>query len=131
MRQSTQATTTEGHFTMAYTSLPQGAHLVQNGVEYTVWAPERKSVDVLVVTTGGAIARKIPMVRRDEGYFSATDPLGEAGDRYLLCLDNEATFPPPVSRYQPEGVHGPGEVIDPRRTSGRMPPGRDPPFAIS
>ncbi len=95
-------------------SLPQGAQVVPSGVEYTVWAPERQRVDVLIVTTGGAVARTIPMTRRDDGHFTAIDPQGRVGDRYLHHMDGEFTFPPPVSRFQPEGVHGPAEVIDHR-----------------
>jgi maltooligosyltrehalose trehalohydrolase len=35
------------------------------------------------------------------------------GARYLYVLDGEYARPDPVSRFQPEGVHGPSEVIDP------------------
>lgn len=99
---------------MAYTSLPQGAHVLDNGVQYTIWAPKRESMEVQILTTGGAMARSVPMICRRDGLFQAIDPLGRAGDRYLIHLDGESTFPPPMSRFQPEGVHGPGEVIDPR-----------------
>jgi maltooligosyltrehalose trehalohydrolase len=37
-----------------------------------------------------------------------------AGTRYRFLLDGaEPAFPDPVSRFQPEGPHGPSEVIDP------------------
>ena len=36
-----------------------------------------------------------------------------------------AVFPDPSSRFQPEGVHGPSEVVDPRRSTGRTTPGAD------
>ena len=32
-------------------------------------------------------------------------------------------FPDPASRFQPEGVHGPSEVVDPRRSPGPTPAG--------
>ncbi|MGV3533960.1 MAG: alpha-amylase family glycosyl hydrolase, partial [Chthoniobacteraceae bacterium] len=99
---------------MGYTSLPQGAHIVERGVQYRIWAPARKMLDVVVKTSGGATARTVPMKPIGGGYFEAVDPLGQAGDRYMISLDGEVVYPPPASRFQPEGVHGPGEVIDPR-----------------
>jgi maltooligosyltrehalose trehalohydrolase len=37
------------------------------------------------------------------------------GARYRYRLNGRQTFPDVASRYQPEGVHGPSEVIDPAR----------------
>src|SRR5262249_2415703 len=43
-----------------------------------------------------------------------------AGARYRFCLDGEpALYPDPASRFQPEGPHGPSEVVDPSRYSWR------------
>ena len=48
----------------------------------------------------------------------------KAGDRYLLKLDDESRrFPDPASRFQPEGPHGPSEIIDPVGSPGAMPTG--------
>jgi maltooligosyltrehalose trehalohydrolase len=99
---------------MGYTSLPQGANIVEHGVHYRIWSPARKMLDVVVQNSGGAVARTVPMKPAGGGYFEATDPLGKAGDLYKISLDGEQPSPPPGSRFQPEGVHGPGEVIDPR-----------------
>ncbi|MGE5596447.1 MAG: malto-oligosyltrehalose trehalohydrolase, partial [Hyphomicrobiales bacterium] len=50
------------------------------------------------------------------------------GARYRYRLDGE-DFPDPCSRSQPEGVHGPSEVVDPRtfewHDSGWTPPERE------
>jgi maltooligosyltrehalose trehalohydrolase len=35
-----------------------------------------------------------------------------AGRRYRYRIDGKAAFPDPASRSQPEGVHGPSEVVD-------------------
>jgi maltooligosyltrehalose trehalohydrolase len=47
------------------------------------------------------------------GYFSGwTD--ARAGDRYQFRLDGAAEcYPDPASRYQPEGPHGPSQIVDP------------------
>src|SRR5204862_3900830 len=50
------------------------------------------------------------------GYFSAHVPFAEAGRRYRFRLDSGA-FPDPASRFQPEGPHGPSQLVDPRRFS--------------
>src|SRR5215472_16319132 len=36
-----------------------------------------------------------------------------AGDRYAYLVDDGTPIPDPVSRFLPEGVHGPSEIIDP------------------
>jgi maltooligosyltrehalose trehalohydrolase len=36
----------------------------------------------------------------------------EPGARYVFRLENDRDRPDPASRYQPEGVHGPSEVVD-------------------
>jgi maltooligosyltrehalose trehalohydrolase len=49
-----------------------------------------------------------------DGYFSLTVPTAEAGMRYRFRLDRgEIILPDPASRYQPEGPHGPSEIVDP------------------
>ena len=35
------------------------------------------------------------------------------GSRYKYRLDRGQSYPDPASRFQPEGVHGPSEVVDP------------------
>ena len=92
------------------TPLP-GAFPTDAGVRYRVWAPEKHSVEALV--NGGA--RTVALQPAGDGFFEATDPDGRAGDLYKFRLDGDdgQTFPDPVSRYQPEGVHGPSMVIKP------------------
>jgi maltooligosyltrehalose trehalohydrolase len=52
-------------------------------------------------------------MRRDDcGYFKVQVPGTQAGSRYLYELDGSIERPDPASRFQPEGVHGPSEVVD-------------------
>jgi hypothetical protein len=37
----------------------------------------------------------------------------QAGDRYTFLVDGKGLFPDLASRYQPEGPHGWGEIVDP------------------
>jgi maltooligosyltrehalose trehalohydrolase len=57
----------------------------------------------------------IPLPAEEHGYFGRTVSGVTAGDRYRYTVGGQGPFPDPVSRYQPEGVHGPSEVVDPSR----------------
>lgn len=54
------------------------------------------------------------MERRARGYWQLTVPGIAGGARYLYALDNGLVRSDPGSHFQPEGVHGPSEVVDPR-----------------
>jgi maltooligosyltrehalose trehalohydrolase len=56
----------------------------------------------------------VPMTGDAKGRFEVTVPDIAAGTRYLYRLDGGDGRPDPYSRFQPEGVHGPSEVVDPR-----------------
>lgn len=55
----------------------------------------------------------VSLERDDRGYFSgAVSGIG-AGQRYFLRVDDDQRdYPDPASCFQPEGVHGPSEVVD-------------------
>ena len=53
------------------------------------------------------------------GWREATVEGVGAGARYFYLLDGERRRPDPASRAQPDGVHGPSEVVDPRRFAWR------------
>ncbi|HYZ39072.1 MAG TPA: malto-oligosyltrehalose trehalohydrolase, partial [Stellaceae bacterium] len=89
--------------------LPFGAELTPDGVRFRVWAPRAKAV---ALQLEGADGGAIPMVREPNGWFSLSNELARPGDRYRFLVNGRA-YPDPASRYQPEGVHGPSEVIDP------------------
>jgi maltooligosyltrehalose trehalohydrolase len=49
------------------------------------------------------------------GYFSGYLPEATDGTRYRYQLDGAEIYPDPVARFQPEGPHGPSQVVDPSR----------------
>ena len=56
------------------------------------------------------------MIRLDKserGYFEGIGQGVYDGDSYLYVLDDTSRFPDPASRFQPFGVHGPSQIIDP------------------
>jgi maltooligosyltrehalose trehalohydrolase len=86
-----------------------GAEPGAAGVHFRVWAPDRKRVDVLVE---GRRAPH-PLAVETGGFYAALVPGIGPGTRYRYRLDGGDAFPDPASRFQPEGPHGPSEVIDP------------------
>ncbi|MGE5443159.1 MAG: malto-oligosyltrehalose trehalohydrolase [Ignavibacteriales bacterium] len=87
-----------------------GAEVLSDGVRFRVWAPKRKSVDVVIENRNEAI---IPLHSDGNGYFSVVVSNLEAGSLYKYRLDEDEKYPDPCSRFQPEGPHGPSMVIDP------------------
>jgi maltooligosyltrehalose trehalohydrolase len=53
------------------------------------------------------------MERLADGVFTRHLPGAPPGTRYQYRLDGERYRPDPVSRWQPEGVHGPSVAVDP------------------
>jgi maltooligosyltrehalose trehalohydrolase len=88
---------------------PVGAEVRAGGAHFRVWAPKRRAVDV--VFDGGHDTA--PLAREDGGYFASFVSGAAAGLRYRFRLDGGDAFPDPASRFQPEGPHGPSELIDP------------------
>ena len=76
--------------------------------QFVVWAPKCREVSISIVSPEQT---KIKLTRRDRDYFTGTARVG-AGARYLVHPDDNDGRPDPASRFQPEGVHGPSEVVD-------------------
>ncbi len=79
-------------------------------VKFTVWAPKRQQVDVVID------GREYPLEKKDRGYFSAVHR-ADVGALYKLRVDKGDAFADPCSRFQPEGPHGPSMIIDPTKYS--------------
>lgn len=88
--------------------IPLGARLDSNRCEFRVWAPQRERVDLHIVAPD---ERRVPMNKDGNGYHSAVVDDCAEGTRYLYVLDGGDERPDPASRLQPEGVHGPSEVV--------------------
>src|SRR5688572_7641538 len=88
-------------------TLTRGATVESNGVRFSVWAPKAKQVSVRI----GKQEHKLES--RGAGVFEALVAGAKAGDDYKYVLDGGEAYPDPVSRFQPEGVHGPSRVVDP------------------
>src|SRR5262249_54026739 len=97
--------------------LPIGAEAVAGGVHFRIWAPIRRRVEVVFE---GSTA--VALEREAAGYFSGFADSAGPGMRYRFRLDrSDRLFPDPASRFQPEGPHGPSEIVDPFAYHWRYP----------
>src|SRR6266540_1319734 len=85
-----------------------GASVRPGVVTFSAWAPRCRSLDLII---DGRPVR--PMRQEADGLFETQIENLPVGTRYQYRLDGERFRPDPVSRWQPEGVHGPSMVVDP------------------
>src|SRR5437879_5889156 len=79
------------------------------GWNFTVWAPRHERVELHLV---GNRAAARPMQRDSLGYHHVDAADVRAGAKYFYRFGNGQERPDPASRRQPEGVHGPSELVD-------------------
>jgi maltooligosyltrehalose trehalohydrolase len=89
--------------------LPFGAEPTPDGVRFRLWAPRANAVSVRLEE---AKPKTYRMTSEPGGWFSLTTDKARPGSLYRYVVDGRA-FPDPAARRQPEGVHGPSEVVDP------------------
>ncbi|OFS75983.1 hypothetical protein HMPREF3167_01505 [Trueperella sp. HMSC08B05] len=71
----------------------------------SVWAPSAGSVTAIIE------GRELALQPTADGHFALSDEL-PTGTRYQLRVDGGMALPDPRSMCQPEGPHGPSELVD-------------------
>ncbi|QYD72352.1 malto-oligosyltrehalose trehalohydrolase [Paraburkholderia edwinii] len=89
-----------------------GARGAKPRTRFRFWAPSCKKVELLI-ENGTACEGAHEMNESGNGWFDLETGCGP-GTLYHYRLDGKLTVPDPASRFQPQDVHGPSEVIDPR-----------------
>ena len=90
--------------------MPFGAEVLGvEGVRFQLWAPAARRVELSLETTG----RFLAMHDTGDGWHRLVTDQAPPGTRYRYRIDEHAVVPDPASRFQPEDVHGPSEVVDP------------------
>jgi maltooligosyltrehalose trehalohydrolase len=98
--------------------MPFGAEFNDDGsVRFRLWAPKAREVDLCIKHGDSSV--RLPMQKhypdqeqKLEGWFEVITDQARAGTRYQFRI-GDAHVPDPASRFQPQDVHGPSEVIDP------------------
>jgi maltooligosyltrehalose trehalohydrolase len=88
-----------------------GANYLGKGrCRFVVWAPRAEKVEVRLIAPG---ERLIALEKAPRGYHQAVAENVEPGARYVFRLDGKIERPDPASRFQPQGVHEPSQVVNP------------------
>lgn len=89
--------------------MPFGTELrADGGVRFRLWAPSHPEIGLELDGHGS-----VPLEPVGEGWHEFVSDRVEAGTRYRFVLPDGTRVADPASRFQPDGVHGPSEVIDP------------------
>lgn len=96
-----------------------GATPIEGGTRFEVWAPDASSVEVVIERPDGdELVAALALAEPDDGptcadatWSGVVDGVGP-GARYRFRLDGGDLLADPASRLQPDGVHGPSEVVD-------------------
>src|SRR5262249_16061228 len=102
-----------------------GANYHDGQTEFRLWAPKARHVILRLMRIGRSEYRDYEMRRLGSSDFGLPDFEHESdadtftltidarpGDRYFYIVDGGKPLPDPVSRFQPEGVHGPTQIVD-------------------
>jgi len=79
---------------------------------FTVWAPAADQVDLILCGPDLGPDTPRPLVPAENGWWSLDVDDAGPGTLYRYSVDGGPGRPDPRSRWQPEGVLGPSEVVD-------------------
>ena len=92
------------------TGLAGARYRSDGSCEFVVWAPEADEVSLVLAQDRETV---VPMARSADGWHRLLLAEVAPGTRYSYLLGGNKRRPDPASRFQPEGVHGASEVVDP------------------
>ena len=84
-------------------------YLGRGRCEFLLWAPHLEQVEVRIMGPRGQL---VPMQPQPRGYHHGVAEGVAPNNLYLYRLDGQQERPDPASRFQPQGVHGPSQVVD-------------------
>jgi malto-oligosyltrehalose trehalohydrolase len=90
-----------------------GTAMLEGGATaFRLWAPSAGRVELLL-RPGEPGAVVAPPGQVADGWHEWIRPDAPAGTRYAYRIDGSLTVPDPASRFNPDDVHAPSEVVDP------------------
>ena len=106
--------------------MPFGAELDATGaVRFRLWAPAAQQVELVVLDEP---SRSFAMQSQPGGWFGLTTDAARPGSLYRFRLEGGQEVADPAARFNPQGVHGPSEVIDPQAYAWHDAEWRTPPW---
>ena len=98
-----------------------GAIVTPSETRFRVWAPgtEQLSLELVNRPSNNPLGERsakgelLPLQATADGYFELVLPERLIGSTYQFVFPDGRKRPDPASRFQPVGVHGPSQIIDP------------------
>ncbi len=84
-----------------------------NACDFTVWAPLVKQLELKIIHP---FEQHYTLEKNETGYWHKQLDIIKPGTKYLYIINQSIICPDPASTYQPNGVHGPSEVITGKHT---------------
>src|SRR5689334_13019885 len=78
--------------------------------QFLLWAPNARSASIHLKDKDKD--EFVPMDALEHGYHRAVMNSLPQNARYVYRLEDGRELPDPASRFQPEGVHGPSQIVD-------------------
>ncbi|OFW27771.1 MAG: malto-oligosyltrehalose trehalohydrolase [Acidobacteria bacterium RIFCSPLOWO2_02_FULL_59_13] len=91
-----------------------GAWPIGTAIRFRVWAPHADRIEVVVEQPVSG-QKEFALEKSPDGFFCGTVADAGAGWLYRYRVDGQGPYPDPASRFQPLGVHGPSQVVDPHQ----------------
>jgi maltooligosyltrehalose trehalohydrolase len=93
-------------------NMPFGAECREDGsVRFRLWAPAAHQVELCLANSNSGT--RLSLEQCNDGWFELVTDAAKPGTQYRFRIDGGQEVPDPASRFQPEDVHGPSEVLDP------------------
>lgn len=84
-------------------------YMGNNHCRFSIWAPQKKSMLLHLIHP---VQERIEMEKDRQGCFFVELDYAGPGSHYFFIPEGGMDYPDPASHFQPEGVHGPSEVVD-------------------
>jgi malto-oligosyltrehalose trehalohydrolase len=92
--------------------MPFGSEIQADGrVRFRLWAPAAKRIELVLQDADRA--RALAMAAACDGWFELATDAAHVGSLYRYRIDGRREVADPASRFNPQGVHGPSQVLDP------------------
>jgi len=80
-----------------------------NKCSFNVWAPRADNLKLKLCYPEEKI---LPMIKGEKNYWNGVFANLPPGTKYYYRINDTIDLPDPASNYQPDGVHGPSEIVD-------------------
>lgn len=87
----------------------QSAVRKENKIQFSVWAPLKEKMILHIVKP---FDEQYEMRKNEEGYWKVSIKNLDGDILYFFKPNGEKDYPDPASNFQPQGVHGPSQVIN-------------------